>query len=260
MPDETPTPSSTPAAPAAATVAATPPPSPSSTDKPAAPSDKPAAPATVTISTETYQTFVALQTEHMKLQQEQRQREDEARKEKLDLMVKEGKAQEAIRETRDDADRRVKTEQELRMQIESRAKKYAIDSELIRALSDQKLNPGAGEQLTDLFRKHFNAEPQGESFAVRTVGGQSPAEFVAAQLAQPNFAHFKPATGAGGAGGSAGGQFSGPTPPAIVAAGKEPATLGEAIIAQFAARKAADTTDARLDMSSGMGLRRTAAR
>src|SRR5271166_5501998 len=246
-----------PATPAAAAVADTPPAAAAGTpSQPGATTPPAAVPPTVTITSALYDNLISQQAENVRLQAAQRERDDKARQEKLDLMVQQGKYEDVVRETRADADRRVQAVQEQRIAIEERAKRYAVDGELSRALAGLPLNPGAAEQLTHLFRGNFTAAPEGEGFSVRTAGGQNAAEFIAATLAQSNYAHFRPAMTQGGTAGTSGGAIGPPTPAAHAAMPAEPNTLSEAIIMNFQAREALKPTDPRLDLRSGMGLRR----
>ena len=65
-------------------------------------------------------------------------------------------------------------------------------------LASQPLVPGGAEQLTQLWRNQFVVEPQGDSFTVRTPTFQSVGDFVQAQLARPEYAHFIRASNPGG--------------------------------------------------------------
>ena len=259
MPDEAPgTPSSTPATPAAAAVAA-PPAVPAAQPTPAQPGPiAPGVPPTVTITNTLYETLVAQQAENVRLQADQRQRDERARQDRVRLLVEQGKTEEAMKANRDDADRRVAAEQEQRIATERRAARYAVDNDLTPRLSGIPLCPGAAEQLTHLFRGNFIATPEGEGFAVRTAGGQSASDFIAATLALPHYAHFRPATNLGGTGGAAGGSISPPTPAANPTTPDKAKNLGEAVIMLYQQRDAAKPTDGRTDMSAPMGLRRTA--
>ena len=117
--------------------------------------------------------------------------------------------------------------------LEERAKRYALDGELSKALASQPLVPGGAEQLTQLWRNQFQVEPQGESFHVRTPTFQSVGDFVGAQLARPEYAHFVRAQNpAGGTAGTTGAHQAAPTP-ASPAATHDAKEFGEAIILQM---------------------------
>jgi hypothetical protein len=255
MPDETP-PASTPATPAAQTVAATPPPANASgTTTPATP----ATPSTVTISTEAYTALADLKIQIAELRSQQQQREDTARAEQLALMAKNGEAEKALQETRKDAERQLHAERTQSAANKARAERYALDNELTRVLAEKPLNPGAAVQLVQLLRGNFSVEPQGETFAVRTPAGQSVADFVAAQLAHADYAHFIRSGNQGGTGGTTGGHQSTPTPPANTGTTPVvPNTLSEAVILHYQGIEAKRPTDSRIDLSQPMGLRRTA--
>jgi hypothetical protein len=241
MPDETP---STPATPAASVVASAP----------------PAQPQTVTIPLEQLQTFTSIQARLAQVEAEQRTRDDAARVEQVKLLAQKGEIENALRIQREQAEQQLNAERAQRGAIEERAKRYALDGELSRVLASQPLVPGGAEQLTQLWRGQFTVEAQADSFAVRTPTFQSVSDFVAAQLAQPHYAHFIRSTNQGGTAGTTGAHQADPTPPAHPAAPPQPKTLGEAVILHMQSIKGNTNTDPRLDLSSPMGLRRTAAK
>src|SRR5262249_11887641 len=78
------------------------------------------------------------------------------------------------------------------------------------------------------FRGAFQVHAEGDSFVVRTATFETPAQYVAAKLAHPDYAHFVRAGTHGGAGG--GGDRAAPTPPAQPAPPEPPRTLGDAVI------------------------------
>jgi len=241
MPDETP---STPATPAAPVVAAIP----------------PAQPQTVTIPLEQLQTFTSIQARLAQVEAEQRVRDDAARVEQVKLLAQKGEIENALRIQREQAEQQLNAERSQRAAIEERAKRYALDGELSRVLASQALVPGGAEQLTQLWRNQFTVEAQGDSFAVRTPTFQSVNDFVAAQLAQPHYAHFIRSTNQGGTAGTTGAHQADPTPPVHPGAPPVPKTLGEAVILHMQSLKGGATTDPRLDLSQPMGLRRTASK
>lgn len=246
--ESTPVPS-TPATPAAAAVAAVPP----------GGSAPPAQPSTVTIPLEQLQLFTANQGRLAAVESELRQRDEAARLEQVKGMAARGDLEAALKTQREQAEAQLATERSSRITIEERAKRYALDGELSRALASQPLVPGGAEQLTQLWRSQLVAEPAGDSYAVRTPTFQSVGDFVAAQLAQPHYAHFIRSTNPGGAGATGAAQAS-PTPPAHPAAPPQPKTLGETVILHMQSLKGEKNSDPRLDLTSPMGLRRTAAK
>jgi hypothetical protein len=216
----------------------------------------PAQPQTVTIPLEQLQTFTSIQARLAQVEAEQRQRDDAARVEQVKLLAQKGEVENALRIQREQAEQQLNTERSQRAAIEERAKRYALDGELSRVLASQALVPGGAEQLTQLWRNQFTVEAQGDTFSVRTPTFQSVSDFVAGQLAQPNYAHFIRSTNAGGTGGTTGAHQADPTPPLNAPAPVQPKTLGEAVILHMQSIKGNASADPRLDLSSPMGLRR----
>jgi hypothetical protein len=238
MPDETPSTLATPAA-AVVSVVAT-----------------PAQPQTVTIPLEQLQTFTSIQARLAQVEAEQRVRDDAARVEQVKLLAQKGEIENALRIQREQAEQQLNAERSQRAAIEERAKRYALDGELSRVLASQALVPGGAEQLTQLWRNQFTVEAQGDSFAVRTPTFQSVPDFVAAQLAQPHYAHFIRSTNQGGTAGTTGAHQAEPTPPVHPASPPVPKTLGEAVILHMQNLQGTKQGDPRLDLSLPMGLRR----
>ena len=115
------------------------------------------------------------------------------------------------------------------------------------------MSPGGAEQLTQLWRNQFQVEPQGESFHVRTPTFQSVSDFVGAQLARPEYAHFIRAQNpGGGTAGTTGAHQAAPTP-TNPAAAATPKNFGEAIILQMQEMAKSQPTDARLNPAAANG-------
>jgi hypothetical protein len=245
MSDETPT---TPLTQVAAAVAATPPATP--------PPATPAQPQTVTIPLEQLQTFTSVQARLAQMEADQRSRDEASRAEQVKLMAAKGEIENALRIQREEAQKQLDGERASRAAVEERAKRYALDGEVSRVLASQPLVPGGAEQLTQLWRNQFVVEPQGDSFTVRTPTFQSVGDFVAAQLARPEYAHFIRASNPGGgtAGGPGGASLAAPTSPANPAAPTQPKNFGEAIILQMAELQKGQSTDPRLNPAAPMGL------
>jgi hypothetical protein len=72
-----------------------------------------------------------------------------------------------------------------------RAAKFAVSSELARALATQPIIPNAAPQLEALLSNELVADQAGDSFNVRTRDFRSVSDFVAAKLASPDFVHFR---------------------------------------------------------------------
>jgi hypothetical protein len=241
---ETPT---TPLTPVAATAAAPP---------PAAPSlAPPAQPQTVTIPLEQLQTFTSVQARLAQLEAEQRSRDESARAEQVKLLAAKGEIENALRIQREEGQKALDAERSSRAAVEERAKRYALEGEVSRVLASQPLVPGGAEQLTQLWRSQFVVEPQGDSFTVRTPTFQSVGDFVQAQLARPEYAHFIRASNpGGGTAGTTGAHQAAPTSPATPAPPVAPKNFGEAIILQMQDSQKNQPADPRLNPGVAMGL------
>jgi len=243
---ETPTTPSTPATPAAAAVAATP---------AAATPAVPAQPQTVTIPLEQLQTFTAIQARLAQIEADNRKREEQVQAEHATILAKKGEVENALNLVRQQSEQQLANERAARAQVEERAKRYALDGEVSRVLASQPLVPGGAEQLTRLWRSEFQVEPQGDSFSVRTPTFQSVGDFVSAQLARPEYAHFVRAQNpGGGTGGLSPATQTAPTQAAQAAAPVEPKTLSEAVVLHMRSLEKT-APDARSNMGTGFGLR-----
>jgi len=220
------------------------------------PADPNAPPATVPISQEQLQTFMASQTRLAQLEAEGRQREEAAQAEQARLLAAKGQVEEALKTIQQQSDAKLRAEADQRLRAEERAKKYALDNELSKALSMHPLLPGTTDQLTSILRNQLQVEAQGESYVVRTPAFVSAIDHVATTLGKPEFAHFLRPHGAGGAG--AGGGNAAPTPAANTPPPAAPKNFGEAIILQMAEiAKNTAASDPKTDMSRSFGLSRT---
>ena len=236
----------TPATQTAAAVAATP---------PAATTATAAQPQTVTIPLEQLQTFTSVQARLAQMEADQRSRDEAARAEQVKLLAQKGEIENALRLQREEAQKALDAERSSRAVVEERAKRYALEGEVSRVLASQPLVPGGAEQLTQLWRNQFVVEPQGESFTVRTPTFQSVGDFVAAQLARPEYAHFIRASNpGGGTAGTTGAHQVAPTSPANPAAPTQPKNFGEAIILQMQENQKSQPSDPRLNPAAAMGL------
>jgi len=234
----------------------TPPPVASGVVSDALPATAPAdPPATVPISQEQLQQFMAAQTRLTQLETEARQREEAAQAEAARLLAAKGQVEDALRTIQAQSEAKLRAENEARMRTEERAKRYALDNELSKALSMHPLLPGATDQLAAILRSQLQVEAQGDSYVVRTPTFVSAIDHVAATLSKPEFAHFLRPQSAGGAG--AGGSTTAPTPPANTPATQQPKNFGEAIILQIQEiAKGKQAVDPRVDMTKSFGLGR----
>jgi hypothetical protein len=232
---------------AAAAVAATSPATP--------PAATTAQPQTVTIPLEQLQAFTSVQARLAQMESDQRSRDDAARAEQVKLLAQKGEIENALRIQREEAQKQLDSERASRSAVEERAKRYALDGEVSRVLASQPLVPGGADQLTQLWRSQFVVEPQGDSFTVRTPTFQSVGDFVTAQLARPEYAHFVRASNpGGGTAGATGAHQAAPTSPANPAAPIQPKNFGEAIILQMQELQKTQPTDPRLNPAAAMGL------
>jgi hypothetical protein len=214
-----------------------------------------AAAQTVTIPLEQLQTFTSVQARLAQLEAEQRSRDESARAEQVKLLAAKGEIENALRIQREEGQKALDAERSSRAAVEERAKRYALEGEVSRVLASQPLVPGGAEQLTQLWRSQFVVEPQGDSFTVRTPTFQSVGDFVQAQLARPEYAHFIRASNpGGGTAGTTGAHQAAPTSPATPTPAAAPKNFGEAIILQMQESQKNQPADPRLNPGVAMGL------
>ena len=223
---------------------------------PATASPSPAATTqqTVTIPLDQLQAFTSIQARLAEMEAAQRAQQEAAQQEQARILAQKGQAEEALRMLRDQSEQAISAERQRFAQVEERAKRYALDIEVSRALNAYNLVPGGSEQLAHLWRSQFVVEAQGESFSVRTPTYQSVGDFVSQQLARPDYAHFLRASTQGG---TATGQTTqaAQTPPAGPTSNPQPRNMGEAVILHMQGVQKAQG-DARANMSLPLGLKR----
>jgi hypothetical protein len=231
---------------AAAVVAATPAPTPAPTPT--------TTPQTVTIPLEQLQALTSLQARIATLENEKAQRETAVNEERVRLLTAKGEAENAVKALREQKDAELSTERGRLAQTEERAKRYALDGELSRALASANLvSAAAVHQLAGLFRSEFQVHAEGEGFVVRTPTFQSVGQFIAEKLASPDYAHFVRAGTTGGSGGA--GSQAAPTQPAQTPPPAAPANLGEAVILHMQGMQKAQG-DPQQAMALPFGLKR----
>jgi hypothetical protein len=208
---------------------------------------------TVTIPLDQLQAFTSIQARLAEMEAAQRSQQEATQQEQARILAQKGQAEEALRMVREQSDLAISAERQRYSQIEDRAKRYALDIEVSRALTTYNLVPGGSEQLAHLWRNQFVVEAQGESFSVRTPTYQAVGDYVSQQLARPEYAHFIRASTQGG---TATGQTTqaAQTPPAGPSATPQPKTMGEAVILHMQGVQKAQG-DARANMSLPMGLK-----
>jgi hypothetical protein len=210
---------------------------------------------TVAIPLEQVQAFTTMQARLAQLESEQRSREQAIQQDQARALAQKGEVENALRLLREQSEQQVQAERARLTQVEERAKRYALDGELSRALSACNLVPSGAEQLTQLWRSQFLVDAQGDSFAVRTPTFQSVGDFVQQQLARPEYAHFVRAQNPGG--GTGGVQPSAqalPSTPANPAQMPQPKNMGEAVILHMQNMQKAQG-DPRANLSLPMGLK-----
>ena len=210
---------------------------------------------TVAIPLEQVQAYTTMQARLAQLESEQRNREVAIQQDQARVMAQKGEVENALRLLREQSDQQVQAERARLAQVEDRAKRYALDGELSRALSACNLVPGGAEQLTHLWRGQFVVDAQGDSFAVRTPTFQTVSDFVHQQLSRPEYAHFVRAQNPGG--GTGGIQPSAqtlPSTPANATQMPQPKNMGEAVILHMQNMQKAQG-DPRANISLPMGLK-----
>jgi hypothetical protein len=207
---------------------------------------------TVTIPLDQLNAFTAMQARLVKVEEDQQRREAAVRDEQVKILAAKGQVEEALRTQREETQRAIEVERVQRAQIEERAKHYALDGELARALGSQPLVAGGAEQLTQLLRDHFVVEPQGNSFQVRTRDFKSVADHIGAMLGRPEFAHFLRAQNPGGGTGTTGTQST-QTSPANPMPAAQPRNLGDMIALKMADIAKTSATSAHLTGGSTIG-------
>jgi hypothetical protein len=209
----------------------------------------------VPISQDQLQQFMQAQTRLAQLETEARQREEAAQAEAARLLAAKGQVEAALKTIQQQSEAKLRAEAEARLRTEERAKRYALDNELSKALSMHPLLPGTTDQLTAILRSQLQVAEEGDRYVVRTPAFVSAIDHVATMLGKPEFAHFLRPYGAGGAG--AGGSQTTPTPTANPTPGAQPKNFGEAIILQMQElARNTKAADPKTDMTKSFGLGR----
>src|SRR6185312_6189829 len=116
----------------------------------------------VTIPAEQLTSLLALQTRIAQLEAEQRQRDQAAKDEQVKLLTQKGEAENAVKALREQKEAELAEERRRLLSTEERAKRYALDGELARALGAQPLvSPAAAAQLAEHFRGQFHVRAEG---------------------------------------------------------------------------------------------------
>ncbi len=185
-------------------------------------------------------------------------RDDAARVEQVKLLAQKGEIENALRIQREQA------EQQLNAERPSGPRSRNGPSDMPSTASSPAFwprshwCPAAPSSSPSSGGTSSPWKPRADSFAVRTPTFQSVSDFVAAQLAQPHYAHFIRSTNQGGTAGT--------TAPTRPTRRRRPIPRHRrcprlwARLSSFTCKviKGNANTDPRLDLSSPMGLRRTA--
>jgi hypothetical protein len=195
---------------------------------------QPATPAGITLTPEQAATYASLQSRLVELEENEHRRAAEAQAAEIKALQAKGQIEQALNLQRQQARLELEAERKKLREFEDRAKRYALDGELARALAERPLVPGGVEQLTQLWRGQFSVDAQGDTFAVRAPDFQPVGAWIAAQLRRPEYAHFLHARDPGGGTMSSTTTQAGPTQPAQLVAANQPRNLGEAIALNMA--------------------------
>jgi hypothetical protein len=207
----------------------------------------------VTISAKDYQEFLDSRAKLAQIEEARRTEAAEAQRREMEALAQKGQIEAALKMLREQSQQEVDAERTRLRHTEERAKRYALDGELSRALAAAPLvSPSAADQLTQLWRNQLSVEAQGDTFVVRTPTFQPVHEFVQQQLARPEYAHFVRAGSSGGAGGQT--TQAAQTQPAVPSPPLAPRNMGEAVILHMQSIQK-EQGDARANMGLGFGLK-----
>jgi hypothetical protein len=208
-----------------------------------APVDQAAMPAGITLTPEQWAVYTSTHARIAELELAEQKRAAEADAAEVKALQAKGQIEAAFNLQREQARQELEAERKKLRETQDRAKRYALDGELARALAAQPLVPGGADQLTQLWRHQFTVEAQGDTFTVRTPDFQPVGTWIAAQLGRPEYAHFLRAQNTSG--GTAGTtstqsvQNSGTADPTTT-----PRNLGDAIVAHMTDIAKRHTSDA----------------
>jgi hypothetical protein len=204
---------------------ATPPAPPATPVTPAPPAATPPPPAGITLTADQHKALLDAQAELTKYRQAETEREQQKREAEEKRLREKGEFETLLKSRDKDLD-------DARRQLaetEARSKRSILDRELALAIAGGNVLDDWPPHLMRLWRDRFTVEPDGDSWTVRTLDGKSPAEFVKAQLALPEFSPLVRADGRGGA--PRPGDPSGRAPEAP--AGLDPSKPGHAALSHY---------------------------
>jgi hypothetical protein len=174
-----------------------PPPAPPATPVTPAPpaATPPATPPGVTLTAEQHKALLDAQAELSKYRQAETEREAQKREAEEKRLREKGEFETLLKARDKDLD---DTRKRL-ADTEARSKRSILDRELALAIAGGNVLDDWPPHLMRLWRDKFEVQPDGEGWKVTTLDGKSPAEFVKAELAKPEFSPLVRADGRGGA-------------------------------------------------------------
>jgi hypothetical protein len=174
---------------------ATPPAPPATPVTPAPPAATPPPPAGITLTADQHKALLDAQAELSKYRQAETERETQRREAEEKRLREKGEFETLLKARDKDLD-------DARRQLadtEARSKRSFLDRELALAIAGGRVVEGWAPNLMTLWRDKFEVQPDGEGWKVTTLDGKSPAEFVQAELAKPEYSRLVQADGGGGA-------------------------------------------------------------
>jgi hypothetical protein len=208
------------------------------TNAPPAPQQPQQAPSTVTVPQAVWTELQAAQTRLAQLEEEKRDSDARA-------LIAEGRADVAVKQAH-----------ERWSAAEGRMRKSVLENELAQALADQPfVSASAKEQFTRLIKSELQVDAVGDTYSVRGPAFENPREYVASQLARPEYSHFMAAAAPAPGAQAMPGQQAPGAPPA------EPRNFSEALMMKFGAnpimgvRRAPASAPAAIDLRQPFGLR-----
>src|SRR5579875_527775 len=106
---------------------------------PASPSPTATTQQTVTIPLEQLQAFTSIQARLAEMEAAQRSQQEAAQQEQARILAQKGEVENALRMLREQSEQSLNSERQRIAQIEERAKRYALDGEISRALTPHNL-------------------------------------------------------------------------------------------------------------------------
>jgi hypothetical protein len=177
------------------------------------------------------QNYAKIQSELAEIQTARQRDREEAERRNAERMMREGELEKGMEKMKNSHVEQLAAKDKAFKEMEFRAQRWALQSELARALSSQELVTGGADQLAKLWAHEFQVDNSGDGYSVRTADFKSVIEYVAENLKRPEYQHFvKAKNPAGGTGHESSPSYAAPTTPAAPAPVAAPKTLGEAIL------------------------------